>query len=993
MDIQTLHTIPGRVRFRVRGLLRSEPMKNHLERALSSAPGITSVSANRWTGNLLVAYDSSQNHEAIIAFLQSINNNRPDDHLPSDTLYKHVSRLKEASPAENWHSISRASLVPMLETRLSGLSEKEARNRLHQFGPNTLESLSVRSPWQIWIDQFRSLPVALLGVTAGLTLMTAGAAEMALVLAAIGFNSIVGFVIDSKTERKIGIIWRLGRPAVHVRREGKTEMIRTDRIVPGDILVLAAGNYVAADARILEANNLELDESALERGEALRQKSTVDLLPADTPISRRINMVYRGTLVVRGHGLALVVATGTATELSQRKLEEILTRAPETRLEKQLADTEKQLTLVGVLICGIVFAIGNSRGYPFMDILTLSVSLGGGAIPEGLATIAATTLSLGVSRARRHHILIRKLSAVETLGSIETFCFDKAGMVTVDRPVVITVFTGMKRMTVADSRFFLSGESINPFNTREITDLIRLSVLCNRSESIKEGDKFVVHGPSLDNAILELAIGAGFDLFECNEQFLRLKIEDSKDRKGFLIAEHRLIDPQNTEKDLITVRGDASEVLPFCRWQTSGNGRVPIKQGDRQMIEQEINRLTDQGARPIGFAFSDLDMKSTPNDEISPRARNLTWAGFFGVIDPKKEGIKPLIAAFHKAGIDTVMLTEDPPAAATAIGRQLDLERGGQTVTLDAPHLMDMEPKLIKALAEKVQIISRATAAEKQRIVRVLQSTGRLVAMSGDELADIPSMMTADIGIALGRAGTEMARDVAEVILQENNLETMIIAVSYGRTIYNNIRKSVHYLLSTNLSEVFLVSLGIAAGSGSPLNSMQLLWIDLVSDTVPSFALAFEPPESDIMQKPPRPAKKPILESSDLTRITFEGATLAGTAFGAYGYGLLRYGNGKRAGTIAFMGLTLGQILHAQSCRSEHQQFFRRPDGSHSKPLQPNRILQRTIWGGLVLQCLTLTIPGLRNILGLVPIGLLDGAVVAGTALLPLIINEKTKPE
>jgi Ca2+-transporting ATPase len=939
-----------------------------------------------------VTYSSDKGPEEVLAFLVALHGQSSD--LPSSNPLFEQAFLSTGTPSdEKWHSIPSASLVPMLETRFSGLSEKEAQERLRRFGPNTLESLSVRSAGQIWIDQFRSFPVALLGVAAGLSLITAGTVDMVLILATIGFNAIIGFVIDSRTERKIELIWRLGRPTVHVMRGGKTDMVPTDRIVPGDILVLGAGNYVAADARVLEAYHLNLDEAALTKKETFTEKRAVDLLPAETPLTERINMVYRGALVLQGHGLAVVVAIGTSTELGRLKLEEILTRAPETRLERQLAEMEKQLTLVGTMICGIVFFIGLARGYPFMEILTLSVSLGGGAIPEGLTTIAATTLSLGVSKARKHNILIRRLNAVETLGSIETFCFDKAGMITVDRPVVIVVFAGMRRLGVSDSQFFLNGEAINPFNTKEIVELIQISVLCSRSEREKVGDQFVAHGPSLDNALLELAVGAGIDLFELNERFPRLKVKDSGERKGFLITVHPLRDSDKAGKHLIAVRGEASDILPLCRWQICDNVRNPMKEDDRHLIEREINRLIDQGARVIGFAFKETGLKIISGAELSHHKKDLTWVGFVGLIDPLKDGITPLISAFHKAGIETVMVTDDPPATASVIGKKLGLERDGQYVTMDSPQLTEMEPELIKALAEKVQVISRASAAQKQRIVKVLQSTGRLVAMTGDELADIPSMMTADIGIALGQAGREMARDVAEVVLEENNLETMIIAVSHGRTIYNNIRKSVHYLLSTNLSEVFLVSLGIAAGTGSPLNTMQLLWIDLMSDTIPSFALAFEPPEPDIMEYPPRPAQKPILESSDLTRIAFEGATLAGSAFGAYGYGLLRYGHGRRAGTIGFMGLTLGQILHAQSCRSEHQRLFRRKKRSHSKPLQPNRMLQGTLWGSLILQGLTLTIPGLRNILGLAPIGLLDGAVVAGTALLPLIINEGTKPE
>jgi Ca2+-transporting ATPase len=893
---------------------------------------------------------------------------------------------------ETWHSIPPASLMTMLNSRNSGLSEDESRERLRRFGPNTLESLSVRSALQIWIDQFRSIPVGLLGVAAALSLMTAGTFDMALILGTIGFNAIVGFAIDFRTEQKIGQIWRLGRPTVTVMREGKREKVPTDRIVPGDILVLGAGSLVSADARVLEASHLELDESAVTKRATLQAKWPVETLSEDTPLEARNNMIYRGGLVVHGHGLALVVTTGTATELGRLKLEEIITRAPETRLEKQLAALENQLTFVGVIICGAVLVIGFFRGYPFLDILTLSVSLGGGAIPEGLSTIAATTLSLGVSKARRHHVLIRRLKAVETLGSIETFCFDKTGMVTIDRPAIVALYTGMRRIVISDFRFFSNGEEINLFQFREIAELIRYSVLCNRSVSHQERGHFVFQGPSLDNAFLELAAGSGFDIHDFSKKFPRLKVKDSGLRKGFLITVHPLSENQKLEKHLIAIRGDASDLLPLCRWLMVSHLRVPMTEENRMTIETEIDHLTVQGTRVIGFAYKESSRKVDHDRDESHTEKDLVWIGLVGVVDPIKEGVKPLITSLQQAGIETVMLTEDPPSTASVIGKKLELERDGALITLDSPELSEMAPELVKALTEKVQIISRATAVQKQKIVKMMQSRGRIVAMTGDELADIPSMMSADIGIALGQSGREMARDVAEVVLEENNLETMVIAVSYGRSIYNNIRKSVHYLLSTNLSEVFLVSFGIAVGTGTPLNALQLLWIDLLSDTLPSFALAFEPPQPDVMRIPPRPADKPILEPSDLSRIAFEGGILAGSAFGAYGYGLFRYGPGRKAGTIAFMGLMLGQIFHLQSCRSEQQRWFGLYNGPGTESLRPNRILQGTLLGSLVLQGMAIALPGLRNILGLVPITLVDGTVVAGSALLPLIVNEATKP-
>jgi len=360
-----------------------------------------------------------------------------------------------------------------------------------------------------------------------------------------------------------------------------------------------------------------------------------------------------------------------------------------------------------------------------------------------------------------------------------------------------------------------------------------------------------------------------------------------------------------------------------------------------------------------------------------------------GMGDPIRPGVKELISAFHQTGIDTIMITGDQTPTAFAIGKELNLSRGEQLEILDSTHLISIDPDVMKALCERVQVFSRVTPAHKLQIVHALQKAGRVVAMTGDGINDGPALKAADIGVAMGRTGTDVAREVADVVLEDDNLQTMVVAISQGRTIYNNIRKTVHYLLATHLSEIMVITAAIMGGLGQPLNAMQLLWINLISDIFPGLALALEPPEPDVLSQPPRDPNEPIIQTKDFKRIGFEAATLSAGAMGAYGYGIVRYGSGPQASTLAFMSLSMGQILHALSCRSRQHSLFDR--GVREKRLQPNRYLNLAVGGTLALQMAAPVVPGLRGLLGIAPIGPVDGLVIGASAFWPLIVNEMTK--
>jgi Ca2+-transporting ATPase len=444
-----------------------------------------------------------------------------------------------------------------------------------------------------------------------------------------------------------------------------------------------------------------------------------------------------------------------------------------------------------------------------------------------------------------------------------------------------------------------------------------------------------------------------------------------------MVTVHRV----HESEQLVAVKGNPTEVLELCDWQWREGRRLPLTEADRQALEEQNERMAGQALRVLGFAYRYRDEADREN--LTPE--RLIWLGLMGMADPIRPGVKEVIANFHQAGIKTLMITGDQSPTAYAIGKELNLSQEESLKIVDSTQLADLKPEVMKGLCENVHIFARISPASKLQIVQALQQGGQVVAMTGDGINDTPALKAAEVGIAMGHTGTDVAREVADVVLEDDNLATTIVAVSQGRTIYNNIRKSVHFLLSTNLSEITVMLLANAGGLGQPLNAMQLLWLNLVTDIFPGLALALEAPEPDVLLAPPRPADEPIIKSSDFQRIVVESTTISASSLSAYGYGILRYGISPRSSTIAFMSLVTGQLFHALSCRSQ------KPLRSAQLPANP--YLTAALGGSLALQFMSIAVPGLRKLLHVTPINLLDGIVIGSSALLPLAINEETKPQ
>jgi Ca2+-transporting ATPase len=1014
--VELLHAaIQGRARYKVSGLYRSESLKRRIELSLLNIDGIDRVSASALTGNVLVYFNSGTTSPEIGSLilavasehLQGLNQNgssppptdpafeKPEQTASktsvSSSLGKKVADLllprKEEQP-QPWHLIESERVIASLSTSLShGLSEEAIKNQLSRHGPNLLPESVPRSSFGIFFDQFKSLPNALLGAAAGLSIATGGLSDALIILGVVVINAAIGYVTESQAEKTIQSLKSLVRPNANVIRNGKSMAVKAENIVPGDVLVLKPGSYVPADARLIQAHQMYVDESTL-TGESLPVlKTPAAMTIENAPLGDRLNMVYMGTLVTGGQALAVVVATGRHTEMGRIQILLAEAESPETPMERQLGQMSNRLVLISTAVCGLVFVIGMLRGRGLLHMLKTAISLAVAAVPEGLPTVATTTLALGIRNMRRHHVLIRHLEAVETLGAVQTICLDKTGTITLNRMSVVAIHAGEKQIHVLDGRFRSNDETINPFASDELLRLIHISVLCNEAAVVVQDGEYRLHGSPTENALLQMAIGTGVNVLKLRDRYPIIKMDHRSENRNFMTSLHTSAGTQATGPSrLLAVKGNPVEVLAMCRHRMNGGRIVPLTDQDRSNIQRDNEALSGQALRVLGSAYALLQ----PEQETTAE-EDLIWLGHIGMADPIRNGVKELIGDFHHAGIETVMITGDQSPTAYAIGKELDLSNGGQLSILDSTHLSEVAPEALIGISKQVHVFARVSPSHKLQIVQALQKAGKVVAMTGDGINDGPALKAADIGIAMGHAGTDVAREVADVIIEDDNLETMVIAVSHGRTIYNNIRKSVHFLLATNLSEIVVVFGGIATGLGEPLNSMQLLWINLMSDIFPALGLALEPPEPDVLSRPPRNPEEPIVQASDFKRIATEAAGLSAGALGAYGYGILRYGSGPRAGTMAFMSLTLGQLLHALSCRSESHGLLDPVFHSEKQPLRPNPYLSLAIGGSVALQVLTLAVPGLRRLLGITPISLIDGAVIGGTAVLPLVVNELAK--
>ena len=1015
-SVRLVHTsVTGRMRLAVAGLYRSAGMKRKLEDALRALTGVRRVEANILTGRLLVVFVPDTSIQEIIERIENMLGSEAGQRpvrtaaprsrgRRSGQSFKKITRIlnelpslfspvpafgaaagvqpepglaRELQEILPWHLMGLDQVVRQLDSsQKAGLSQDEAGQRLARYGENSLEAGKTRSDLAIFLGQFNSPPVFLLGASAVVAIATGGMMDAAVILGVVLINSAIGFVTERQAEKTISSLADTGVRTVRALRGGEEVDLPVEHIVPGDVLLFSPGTYVAADTRILNCHRLSVDESAL-TGESLPvTKDHKFVSGEDTALGDRKNMAYMGTSISGGNGRAVVVATAATTELGKIQTMVGEAESPETPMQKQLDRMGMTLALLSGGVCAGVFGVGVLRGYAWLEMLKASVSLAVAAVPEGLPAVATTTLAMGIADMRKRNVAVRHLDAVETLGSVQVFCMDKTGTLTMNRMAVVAVYSGEEAFAVAEQQIMAGGTSIVAGKRTELVKLMQVVSLCSDTQFHGPPDDRALEGSPTEMALVELALGAGIDVEALREQFPRLHTRDRAEGRPYMSTLH----PYKDGKYLLAVKGSPEEVLEMCTEYIRNGRRLKLTKKVRETIIAENERMAGNALRVLGAAYRELD-----TDRMPKRTGQLVWLGLAGMADPMRSGMDKLIAQFHRAGIETVMITGDQSATAQAIGQQLGLSQGGPLQVLESSKLEDVDPELLAGLVKNVHVFARVSPAHKLKIVQAFQDAGLVVAMTGDGINDGPALKAADIGVAMGGSGTNVAREVSDVVLEDDNLHTMSVAVRQGRTIYNNIRKMIHFMISTNLTEIEVMLAGIALGIGTPMNSMQLLWINLVTDIFPGLALSLEPPEPDIMDRDPRDPDEAIIEGTDLKRMLFESGTIGIGTMAAYLYGVSRYGPGAAASTLAFNTLTLNELAHAYSSRTKHRNVFTR------STLPPNPHLNKAILGMGGLQALVSVVPAARRLLGTAPMGIGDLLAVAGGVLLPLILNEATK--
>jgi Ca2+-transporting ATPase len=964
-----------------------------LEDTLVANKAIKSSRANPLTANLLIHYVSTLEPQWVIDLVltmlseQGIEATGKEQILvpsskggaSSSKHHAHIANVHPVNqPYRKWHTLPLEKLIEELESDPeTGLTLEEANQRRLKYGPNSLEKPQIKSDFAMLLEQFNSLPVGLLGISALISAATGGIIDAAVILGVVGINAVIGFYTERQANRTIESLTQVRVRSTQVLRGNIEYSLPIQHLVPGDVIILNPGDYVAADARLLAGNHLTVDEASLTGESVPVNKETERLYDLDTPLADRQNMVYMGTLVTGGSGIAMVVGTAKSTELG--KIQQLVTRikTQDTPLERQLDEMGTRLAILSGLVCAGVFGIGILRGQAWMQMLKSSVSLAVAAVPEGLPAVATTTLALGIREMRRHQVAVRDLKAVETLGAVQVFCLDKTGTLTLNHMSLVSIHCGGERYSVNEGRFLNQEAVIQPQDHYHLRWLLEIVSLCSDVALNGNADMPQLNGSSTENALVEAALAGGIDVRAQRRLYPRLETRYRAEDRPFMSTLHA--DASDNDRYLLAVKGGTREVLARCDYYLTVERTLPLDDEVRRTILQVNEQMAGQALRVMGVAYAWLAGSK------AAQQRHLTWVGLVGMADPLRPGMRELIRRYHDAGIETIMITGDQSATAYAIGKQLELSNGQPLRILDSASLDKLDPDLLAGLVKQTHIFSRVSPAHKLRIVQALQSGGRVVAMTGDGINDGPALKAAEIGVAMGKGGTDVARSVSDVVLEDDNLNTMSVAVHQGRSIYSNIHKTIHYLLSTNFTEIEVMLAGISMGLGQPLNPMQLLWINLISDIFPGLALSMEPPEQGIMEQGPRDTREPILAYQDLGPMALESGVITAATLGSFIYALNRYGTGAHTNTVVFNTLSVAQLLHAISCRSKRHGLFTATKRS------ANPYLNWALAGSLIAQLLIILIPQLRRLLAMTPLNGADGLVIASGALIPLLVNEVIK--
>jgi Ca2+-transporting ATPase len=864
-----------------------------------------------------------------------------------------------------------------------GLSSDEAAARTHQWGANEIAPAKIAPAWRRFLVHINSMVVWILIFASVLSAILGEWPDALAILSIVLLNALLGFFQEERAEKALSSLRRLSSPNARVLRDGVWRSIPARRLVPGDCLELEAGDLVPADVRLLTVAAFQTQESALTGESAPVMKDALRVLDAAVPLADRVNMSYLGTVAAAGKASAVVVATGMNTELG--RIAGLLQHAePEpTPLQRRMQELGRVLIFVCLAVVAIVFVLNLSRHRGFFEVFFLSVSLAVAAVPEGLPAVVTIALALGLQRMVRRNALIRNLPSVETLGCVTVICTDKTGTLTCNEMTVTDLITGLEHYEFLGSGYQLrgairkSGHEVLPMNEPELLLALTIAARCNGAElsTTANGDAPIrILGDPTEGALLIAAAKAGIEQQRRNEDFVA-EIPFSSERKMMSVA-HRT----HPSRCRLSSKGATETILQRCATEWIRGQIQPLTPERRAAIIQADHDLARQALRVLALAYRDV-----PDAPIEPFVESeLTFVGLVGMKDPPRPEVYSAVRLCRQAGVRPVMVTGDHPATAQAIARELDLvsPESRMLVGADIDRLSDDD---LTRQVDEIGIFARVTAEHKLRVVRAWQARNHVVAMTGDGVNDAPALQAANIGIAMGVTGTDVSQQAADMVLTDDNFASIVHAVEEGRGIYENIQKSLHYLLSSNASEVLLLFLAALVGWPAPLLAIQILWINLISDGLPALALAMEPPEPDVMRRPPRPPDEPIISIARGALMVSHGALIASVASICFFLLWSRDDSSlATARSATFATIAFAQLFYSFSCRSRR----------HTMPqvgFWSNLYIFAAIALSASLQIAIMTLGFARPIFGAVSHGLTEWFLILLLSVIPVTAIEVAK--
>ena len=958
---------------------------------------------------------------------------------------------KQGFPSDGaWHALEAQQVLHDLEVHEAGLTTAEAERRLAHYGPNQLREAQRPGFLAMLWDQLNNFVVILLIVASVISALLGDYVEAAAIMAIVVLNAILGLVQEQRAEQALAALKKLAAPDAHVLRDGVHTSVPSYNLVPGDIVFLESGNFIPADLRLLEAVNLRVEEASL-TGESLPvQKNAATILDKNVPLGDRKNTAFMGTVVNYGRGSGVVTSTGMHTQLGLIATMLQSVENEETPLQKRLDQLGKSLSIGSLILVAVVFLVAlvnqtiiselfaNPLNYfkefasEITEVFIIAISLAIAAVPEGLPAVVTISLALGMREMVQRHALIRKLSSVETLGSATTICSDKTGTLTQNEMTVTRIWADNQFVHISgtgyapNGEFQIDGKKVDVSQYPAILSTLWLGLLNNDAsiESTGENESqktYRVVGDPTEGALLVAAAKAGAIHVELDEAYPRSNEVPFDSERKRMITIHNVLDPKSHDPspfydekhkdwDVIAVKGAPDIVLGLCtKYQGMDDKPREMTNEARERILAANDLMTKDALRVLGFAYRVAkDVPDTPEtlsaDELE---KDLVFVGLLGMIDPPRIEVKPALEKARHAGIRTVMITGDFPNTAKAIAEAIGLLRPGKKVLTGAA-LDDIDDEELKNIIEDTDVFARVSPEHKMRIVDALQANDEIVAMTGDGVNDAPAIKRADIGVAMGITGTDVAKETADMVLTDDNYASIVSAVEQGRIIYSNIRKFVFFLLSSNVAEIMIIFLATLAGLPAPLTAIQLLWLNLITDGAPALALAMEKGDPDIMDQKPRAKNEPIINRSMGVGIIVQTITQTSAVLTAFVMGLawhLEAGSALPSGmnvlsfvmaqdwrgvdvqtaeTMAFVTLSLAELFRAYTVRSERASIFQ--IGIFS-----NRYMQYAVGLSISLLLLVCAVPFMQPIFNTHFLSGREWGLVLGLAVMPAVAEEITK--